>query len=144
LVSASHRPCHVGALFHDRDEERRALLRFFQDAVQAGVRVLLVHSEEQQAELLGLFGEHSGGIGTSALTGHLQLYTWERLREGSIEPGRSTIPALLNQALTRSTAGGCHVPHLWCDMAWISEDSSCVQYFTEYESQLTDLVMQHN
>jgi PAS domain S-box-containing protein len=143
-MSASHCSCPVGALFHDRDEELRALLRFCQDTVQAGARVLLVHSKEQQAELLRLFGEHCGGIDTSALTGHLQLYTWKRLRKGSKEPGRSIIPALLDQALTRSAAGGCHVPHLWCDMAWISEGSSCLQYFTEYESQLTDLAMQHN
>jgi hypothetical protein len=125
-MSASHCSCPVGALFHDRDEELRALLRFCQDTVQAGARVLLVHSKEQQAELLRLFGEHCGGIDTSALTGHLQLYTWKRLRKGSKEPGRSIIPALLDQALTRSAAGGCHVPHLWCDMAWISRPGHAI------------------
>lgn len=120
------------------------LLAFFQNVVQAGDRLLLVHSEEQQSDLMRQLDEHGCDIDAVMLVGRLEVCAWEQLRKHNNEPNNATVSALLTQALTHSAARGCRATHLWCDMGWAFADTFGVQGIAKYEKQLADIALQYD
>ena len=61
------------ALCFEAGTRKVALLAFFQNVVQAGDRLLLVHSEEQQSDLMRQLDEHGCDIDAVMLAGRLEV-----------------------------------------------------------------------
>jgi hypothetical protein len=130
---------HVCALFHNRDEEYRALLPFIKEGFDHGDQSLhlldpdLCHDHCQRLRGAGIdveAGEDSG---------QLQLQVWEQayLRDGRFDQERMLE---LMAALVERPAGGATVSRIVAHMEWALLDRPGSGDLVEYESRINTLL----
>jgi hypothetical protein len=131
---------HVCALFHNREQEYRALLPFIKEGFDQGDRAL--HMLDS-----GLCDDHrrrleGSGIDVAANenSGQLQLRVWEQsyLRDGRFDQQRmlELLAALMSRPAGAPTAAGRLVAH----MEWALLDRPGSGDLVEYESRVNTLM----
>jgi hypothetical protein len=131
---------HVCALFHNREQEYRALLPFIKEGFDQGDRALhmldadLCQDHRRRLEGSGI------DVAASEDSGQLQLRVWEQsyLRDGCFDQQRmlDLLAALMARPADAGTATGRLVAH----MEWALLDRPGSGDLVEYESRVNTLM----
>jgi hypothetical protein len=130
---------HVCALFHDREQEYRALLPFIKEGFDQGDRALHMLDGERCDDHRRRLGGAGIDVAAGEESGQLQLRVWEQsyLRDGRFDKERML--ALL-AALLRPADGGAPVVRVVAHMEWALLERPGSRDLVEYESRVNTLL----
>ena len=141
-VLGRHR--HVGAFFHDRDEEYRVLMPFIREGFEQGDRALHIIDPRNREDHLRRLEEAGIDVAKSEGEQQLEIRPWAdaHLRYGHFDQHRQI--ALIESLLIRGSEGRFPITRLVASMEWALEDKPGVNDIVEYESRVNDTLCKYD